>query len=280
MSRWFCAFEVNFWAQREPKRENNACNLVAAGAPYNKQGTKDVKNQEAGCWPQLAEMHMKGMISVRPDSCIFLYIVAAATKSLQSCPTLCDPMDYSPPGSSIHGILQARIRGLPCPPPGIFLTQGSNLCLLYCRHILYHWATEEDPRRVPHLPESSAFSAPYILLVFYNADEPLQGHSKKNGHKETGKVREYNFWLSKGRVRLPSPLSVPSSFSSLNPVCPSKINHSHSSKHSWPCPSTSQVGPEPRRFPHTFTFWSLSETFRASLIIIYMQQNSLNLDFD
>ena len=30
-------------------------------------------------------------------------------KSLQLCPTLCDPMDYSPPGSSVHGILQARI---------------------------------------------------------------------------------------------------------------------------------------------------------------------------
>ena len=30
-------------------------------------------------------------------------------KSLQSCLTLCDPMDYSPPGSSVHGILQARI---------------------------------------------------------------------------------------------------------------------------------------------------------------------------
>ena len=27
----------------------------------------------------------------------------------QSCPTLCDPMDCSPPGSSIHGIFQARI---------------------------------------------------------------------------------------------------------------------------------------------------------------------------
>ena len=26
----------------------------------------------------------------------------------QSCPTLCDPTDYSPPGSSVHGILQAR----------------------------------------------------------------------------------------------------------------------------------------------------------------------------
>ena len=34
---------------------------------------------------------------------------AAAAKSLQSCPTLCDPMDSSPPGSSIHRILQVRI---------------------------------------------------------------------------------------------------------------------------------------------------------------------------
>ena len=31
------------------------------------------------------------------------------SKLLQSCPTLCDPMDYGPPGSSVHGILQARI---------------------------------------------------------------------------------------------------------------------------------------------------------------------------
>ena len=30
-------------------------------------------------------------------------------ESLQSCPTLCDPMDSSPPGSSVHGFLQARI---------------------------------------------------------------------------------------------------------------------------------------------------------------------------
>ena len=45
----------------------------------------------------------------------FPYIVAfnsynnpAAAKSLQSCPTLCDPMDCSLPGFSVHGILQAR----------------------------------------------------------------------------------------------------------------------------------------------------------------------------
>ena len=34
---------------------------------------------------------------------------AAVAKSLQSCPTLCDPIDGSPPGSSIPGTLQARI---------------------------------------------------------------------------------------------------------------------------------------------------------------------------
>ena len=33
---------------------------------------------------------------------------AAAAKSLQSCPTLCDPIDGSPPGSPIPGILQAK----------------------------------------------------------------------------------------------------------------------------------------------------------------------------
>ena len=34
---------------------------------------------------------------------------AAAAKSLQLCPTLCDPIDGSPPGSSVHGNFQARV---------------------------------------------------------------------------------------------------------------------------------------------------------------------------
>ena len=36
---------------------------------------------------------------------------ATAAKSLQSCPTLCDPIDGSPPGFPVPGILQARILG-------------------------------------------------------------------------------------------------------------------------------------------------------------------------
>ena len=44
---------------------------------------------------------------------------AAAAKLLQPCPTLCDPMDSSPPGSSVHGISRQEYwSGLPFPPPG------------------------------------------------------------------------------------------------------------------------------------------------------------------
>ena len=66
----------------------------------------------------------------------------------QSCPTLCDPMDCSPPHSSVHGILQAGIlEWVVMPSPqGIFPTQGSNPGLPHCRQILYHLSHQENPR--------------------------------------------------------------------------------------------------------------------------------------
>ena len=65
--------------------------------------------------------------------------------SLQSCLTLCDPMDCSLPGSSINGILQARILEWVALPT-IFSTQESNLCLLsllHCRLTLCLRTTRE-----------------------------------------------------------------------------------------------------------------------------------------
>ena len=56
----------------------------------------------------------------------------------QSCSTLGDSTDRSLPGSSVHGILQARMQewvGIPFSRV-IFLTQGSNSGLLHCRQIL------------------------------------------------------------------------------------------------------------------------------------------------
>ena len=52
----------------------------------------------------------------------------------------CDPMDCSPPGSSVHGIPQARNTGEGCHflLQRIFPAQGSNLHLLHCRQILCH----------------------------------------------------------------------------------------------------------------------------------------------
>ena len=64
-------------------------------------------------------------------------LLCVHAKSLQSCPTLCNPMNFSLPGSSVHGILQEEyLSGLPFPPPGIFLTQGLNLCHLHLLHCL------------------------------------------------------------------------------------------------------------------------------------------------
>ena len=58
----------------------------------------------------------------------------------QSCLTLCDPMGCSLPGSSVYGILQARILEWDSHSllQEIFPIQKSNPGLLYCRQILYH----------------------------------------------------------------------------------------------------------------------------------------------
>ena len=68
-------------------------------------------------------------------------------KSLWLCPTFCNCMDCSPPGSSIHGILQAT-HGVGCHAllQGIFQTQAWNLHLLCIdRQVLYHQLHLESP---------------------------------------------------------------------------------------------------------------------------------------
>ena len=56
--------------------------------------------------------------------------VYAAAKSLQSCLTLSDPMDCSPPGSSIHGIFLGKSTGVgvPLPSPSVLSTPPLILC--------------------------------------------------------------------------------------------------------------------------------------------------------
>ena len=74
----------------------------------------------------------------------------------QSCLTLCDPMDGSPPGTSVHGDSPGQNTGVGCSAllQGIFSTQGSNPSLQHCRQIPYqlsHQGSQESQRISPKL---------------------------------------------------------------------------------------------------------------------------------
>ena len=58
-------------------------------------------------WPVDIHHGLHSLAIISTDN-IWLAAAAAAAKSIQSCPTLCDPRDGSPPGSPVPGILQAR----------------------------------------------------------------------------------------------------------------------------------------------------------------------------
>ena len=83
---------------------------------------------------------MKSETTVSPSNST---AAAAAAKSLQSCPSLCDPMDGSPPGSPIPGILQQEYwSGLPLPSPSNSTTgylpkekKNTNLRRYICFHV-------------------------------------------------------------------------------------------------------------------------------------------------
>ena len=77
---------------------------------------------------------------------LFIGLCAVLCLAAQSCPTLCDPRDCSPPGSSVHGDSAGKNTGVGCHPlQGIFLTQGSNPGLPHCRWILYHLSHQGSP---------------------------------------------------------------------------------------------------------------------------------------
>ena len=86
--------------------------------PYNYQNVNSAKVEKL--WINLCKIAniipyltywipIKSFCIVQPHLTVFyIFAAAAAAKPLQSCPTLCDPIDGSPPGSPVPGILQAR----------------------------------------------------------------------------------------------------------------------------------------------------------------------------
>ena len=96
-----------------------------------------------------------------------------STKSLQSCPTLCDPMDCRPPGSSVHGILQARIMEWVTMPFSKRSSQPRDRsCVSYVscmgRQVLYHYH---------HLgrPAAAAAAAAKLLQSCPTLHDPTDG---------------------------------------------------------------------------------------------------------
>ena len=91
----------------------------------------------------------------------------------QWCLTLCDPVDYSPPGSSVRADSPGKNTGVGCHAllQGIFPTQGLNPHLLHCRQILYCLRCQVSP-----LPNSCLFQ------------EPQKGNL--SGNKVTADVRD------------------------------------------------------------------------------------------
>ena len=85
-----------------------------AGDISSKQNSCEVPGQQRICHiKKLRKLNMVKLSEQSEKSCntdwtSYAAAAAAAAKSLQSCPTLCDPIDGSPLGSSVPGILQAR----------------------------------------------------------------------------------------------------------------------------------------------------------------------------
>ena len=80
-------------------------------------------SQQQGLFQRVSSLHRVAKywsfsfsIGLYSQHCIIHHAVGdyGHGKSLQSCPTLCDPMDYSPPGSSVHGDSPGKNTGVGC----------------------------------------------------------------------------------------------------------------------------------------------------------------------
>ena len=99
---------------------------------------------------------------------------------VQSCLTLCDPMNYSLPGSSIHRIFQARILEWAAISfsRGVFPTQGLNLGLLHCRQTLYSLSHRGIPTTVRYVAKQR------MLLAEFRGRSKTRERRQRNTQKK------------------------------------------------------------------------------------------------
>ena len=129
---------------------------------------------------------MDGNLQVPLSMGVFqVRILAVLCLADQSCPTLWDPMDCSPPGSSVngnspgkntvvgcHALLQGTGRGCYFLLQGIFPTQGSNLHLL----CLLHWQADSLPLCHLGSPKRWPTANSFLARYFHNLAESRGPH--------------------------------------------------------------------------------------------------------
>ena len=148
----FCPFgslrlkEIKSGTSRTAKASVIQTNLVCCHFSCQSQGIFPT-NQETnhGCYLVLPGFSSICFLSVCLTLCVCMCVCVWARKCPQLCLTLCDPMDCSPPGSSVHGIFQARTLERVAISSSRGSSRPRDRALVSCigRRVLYHWATWE-----------------------------------------------------------------------------------------------------------------------------------------
>ena len=144
--------QFDSWVGKIRWRRDRLPTPVFLGFPCSSAGKESARNAgDLGAIPGLGRSPGEGKGYPLQYSglenfmeCMYsIHSMCVRPESLQSCPTACDPMDCSPPGSSVHGILQARILEWVAMPS----SRGSSRPrdhALHC-HTLYHWGLFGSP---------------------------------------------------------------------------------------------------------------------------------------
>ena len=141
------------------------CNLIDYSPPVSSvHGIFQERYWNGLLSPSPGYLPNPGIEPTSPSSPALVKVLVA-----QSCLTLCNPMDYSPPGSYVHGDSLGKNTGMDSHSllQGIFPIQGSNPVLLHCRQILYCLSHLGIPlyRTLPRVTAGSHINMPLTLRV-------------------------------------------------------------------------------------------------------------------
>ena len=127
---------------------------------YSPPGSSVQGILQARMLKRVAIFFSRGCSQPRDQTCVFrvgrqILCCCCCLFSCFSHVLPCDPMDHSPPGSSVHGILQARYwSGLPCPPPGD-LPNPTDSFLLVNNLCLIRHNSLRDSLHITYIPKES-----------------------------------------------------------------------------------------------------------------------------